>query len=979
MRKNVWRGLTATMAFFLIASIAGMSCLLQYKGSINSYFSMSPISEVSLNTGENIFVSEFGEFDEAGQKKLTEATIRQNILEAEEGSVLLRNERAALPLGAEEKSISVFGRASVDPVYRNHSAGNTPGKDAVTLKMALEEQGFEINPELWAAYEGCGVSRDLGTGNIGEAPASLYTPELCASWEDRYHDVALIFLTRESSEGSDLFISDADGISQLAFHQAERDMIELVTASKKFGKVIVLLNTPAPMELGWLAEYDIDACVWIGTPGREGFIGVVNLLTGKATPSGRLVDIYAANSLSAPAVIGSATETPTYVNSDKVNASLKDPAVNTNYYVIYQEGIYVGYKYYETRYEDCILNQGSAAGTAGSSGGTPWNYADEVVYPFGYGLSYTTFSQKLNGVKDLGDGTMEVSVTVKNTGTAEGKDTVQVYAQTPYGDYEKENLVEKSAVQIINYGKTSLLQPGQEETVNVTVDKYLLASYDYLKAKTYILSEGDYYLAIGSDSHDALNNILAAKGAQGLYGPDGEAAAGDAEKTYRWHEDFDPVTYSTSTTGYKVTNQFDDCNLNSYIDGAVTYLSRSNWEGTYPKGIVPVEATDSMIRILGGDLYTRPEGSPDASSIRQGVNRGISLLDMRGIPYNDVTWDTFLSQMTVEEMASQLIDGFGTKAVASVGKPAITTGDGIDSLDGKLPYGEKKSRPKCQTYTAQVVLASTWNKDLQLRRGQLMGEEAMFRKLICIFGIGGDLHRTPFGGRNFEYMSEDGTLAYQISTLIETGYQQKGVQGAIKHFSGNDQETRRQGVSTFFNEQAFRENNLRIFEGAVKVAGSHALMQGLHRLGCTYSPAHRGMNTEVLRNEWGFEGFAETDGTGGVKYQMNFADSLTAGTSVYCLDSTKASGPAIQAVIEENNDGYVLLALRRAVKDYFYAYINGSASNGLAKESTMEETQAPWESTVYMIVGILAFLTLICAAMLIWSKRKETTEKEVHA
>ena len=667
-----------------------------------------------------------------------------------------------------------------------------------------------------------------------------------------------------------------------------------------------------------------------------------------------------------------------YVNSEKVNASLKDPAVNTNYYVIYQEGIYVGYKYYETRYEDCVLGRGGAASAAGASGQAgEWNYASEVVYPFGYGLSYTTFSQALNGVKDQGDGTLTVSVTVKNTGDVAGKDTVQVYAQTPYGDYEKQNLVEKSAVQIINYGKTGLLEPGQEETLEIPVDKYLLCSYDYTKAKTYILSEGNYYLAIGADSHDALNNILAAKGAQGMFDQNGAAVAGNAAKVHTWQEAFDDQTYRTSTKGYEVTNQFENCDLNSYIEGAVTYLSRQDWENTFPKGIIPVEATDEMIRILSGDLYKRPEGSPDASSITQGVNRGITLLDMRGIPYDDITWETFLSQMTVEEMATQLIDGFGTKAVASVGKPAITTGDGIDSVDGKLPYGERKSRPKCQTYTSQTNLAATWNKDLQLRRGQLMGEESMFRKLICVFGIGGDLHRTPFGGRNFEYISEDGTLAYQVSTLIEAGYLEKGVQGAIKHFSGNDQETRRQGVSTFFNEQAFRENNLRVFEGAVKVSGSHALMQGLNRLGCTYSPAHRGMNTEVLRNEWGFQGFAETDGTGGVTYQMNFADSLTAGTSVYCLDSTKSSGPAIQKVIEQENDGYVLQALRRAVKDYFFAFINGSASNGLAAESSMSETRAPWENAVYGVVAGMAVLTLFCAIMfLISKKRSESGKKE---
>ena len=317
MKKPIWRGLTATMAFLLILSIATMACSLQYAGSINSYFGFSPASEITLsNDGENIFTSEFGGFDEEGQKKLVEATKQQNIREAEEGSVLLRNEGKALPLTEAERSITIFGRASVDPVYKNHSSGNTPTeKDAVTLKMALEEQGFKINETVWNAYAASGITRDINVGNIGEVPADFYTADIQASWDADYHDAALIFLTRECGEGNDLFISDAEGISELALHDSERAMVEMVTSSGKFGKVIAVLNTPTPMELGWLEEYGVDACLWIGTPGRDGFTGIVNLITGKANPSGRLVDIYAANSLSAPAVIGSATETPTYVVS----------------------------------------------------------------------------------------------------------------------------------------------------------------------------------------------------------------------------------------------------------------------------------------------------------------------------------------------------------------------------------------------------------------------------------------------------------------------------------------------------------------------------------------------------------------------------------------------------------------------------------------------------------------------------------------
>lgn len=967
---KLWRGLTATAAMLLVVAVCATSVSIQYAGIINGYLDISTyktvVNDGDGTSGEEYFTSEFGEMNEENQNVLISTTQNQTVTEMEEGAVLLRNVENALPLAENERSVTFFGRGCVDPVYRNSAAGSSTD-GAITLRQAFEAENFEINPALWNAYESSETSRDTNTGNIGEEQASFYTNDLKKSWEGDYQDAAFIYLTRFSGEGADFLMEDCDGVSQLSLHESERAMIEMVTSSEKFGKVIVLLNTPAPMDLGWLEEYDIDACMWIGTPGISGFTGVANLIVGKANPSGRLVDTYASDSLSAPATISSGSNTAQYLNVDKINDAVQDSDDAVDYLTVQPEGIYVGYKYYETRYEDSILGQGNATAAAGASNGSSaWNYADEMVFPFGYGMSYTMFEQTLDAVKDNGDGTMTATVTITNVGNAAGKSIVELYVQTPYGDYEKENKVEKSAIQLVQFGKTGILSPGEKETMELEVDKYLFASYDYTKAKTYILSEGTYYLAIGSDAHDALNNVLAAKNAEGMFDQDGNFVTGDSTKVFTWREAFDSESYGVSpSTGYTVTNQFDDCNLNYWVEDAVTYISRQNWKNTFPAGQISVEATDEMIAVLSGDTYEKPEDAPSAQSITQGVNKGIMLLDLRGADYDDPLWEEYLSQLTIEEMAEQLSDSKGTKAISIVNKPTTITGDGMDGIGDRLPFG---SKPNTNCYTAKVLLTSTWNKELYRRRGELMGEEALYRGVFATFNIGGDLHRTPFGGRNFEYMSEDSVMGYLAAIPEVEGMMSKGVIPAIKHFAGNDQETYRAGVSTFFNEQAFREGDLRVFEGAIRVGGTRGLMQGLHRIGMVYDPGHHGLNTEVLRNEWGFQGFAETDGTSGNTYRHHFEESLSAGTSVYCLDTSKLSTNAIIKAINENDDGHILSELRRAVKDYHFALVNSCGVNGLADNIQVIEITPWWQIVCYCIVGTFSVITLLCAAMFLKKK-----------
>ena len=344
-----------------------------------------------------------------------------------------------------------------------------------------------------------------------------------------------------------------------------------------------------------------------------------------------------------------------YVNSKATD--LSNDGINVDYYTICAEGIYVGYKYYETRYEDAVMGSGDASSSVGSSTGNGWNYADEVVYPFGYGLSYTDFTQTLKGVTFNADtDNYEVEVEVTNTGDVAGKSVVEVYAQTPYGDYEKQNSIEKSAVQVVGFEKTDTLEPGQSQTVTVECERYMLASYDAKGAKGYILSAGDYYLSVGDDSHDALNNILAAKG---YTTANGMTADGDAAKVYSWNQaEQDTTTYKMSRADdtVEVTNQFDNADLNYYgVD--FTYLSRSDWSGTYPASVVSIDATDEMIDDLNLDWYETPADAPAVSDFTQGADNGLKFIDMRLVEWNDdEQWDAFLDQLTVADMTALMPD-----------------------------------------------------------------------------------------------------------------------------------------------------------------------------------------------------------------------------------------------------------------------------------------------------------------------------------
>lgn len=982
----------------LVIGLLGQPLALANGSYINTALGTST-SKV-IDTGEPgdtmYYKSTFGDFaDPDAQAAAIAAAFRQNIEEMREGAALLQNLNEALPLASETK-VTVFGHGAVDPAYQGSSAGTKVNNDSlnvVTLKDALEAAGFSVNEKVWTALQGGSAARGVmtttpwGGASIQVTGSAAGTEENKAFYEALsdsfadYSDAAIVVFTREGSEGTDLIMNDVDDdgvtpMSCLALHQNEKDLLAL--ARENFSKVIVLLNSPYQMEVHEIQPF-ADAILMIGYPGHQGFTGVAEILRGEVNPSGKLADTYATNSLSAPAVVNSGTNTPQFANVDAVNAAI-DQDESAEYVSFQAEGIYIGYRYYETRYADSVMGQGNADDAAGAlEGASGWVYADEVQYPFGYGQSYTTFSQTLDKV-DVGDDDITVTATVTNTGSVAGKNVVQVYAQTPYGEYEKTNLVEKSAIQLAGFAKTGILEPGQSETVTVTVDKYLLASYDYVGAKGYILSEGDYYIAIGEDSHDALNNILAA---QGYKTADGMTADGNADQAFKFSNDFDAEKYRTNENGVIITNQFEDCDINYWVPEAGTYLSRSDWAGTFPVSQTVIEATDEMLEILDGEWYEKPENAPSYESVAAnfGKNSGLTLAAMKDVPLEDKeTWLQFIYQLQPEDLPNATAESFSCPPVGDL-SPAFAVGDGCDSVGGNYPIpttvnGEEVTIPTAR-YCSNVILTGTFNPDLYAGRGLMMGEDGLWSGFMINYNVGNDLHRTPFGGRNYEYMSECPTLNYLASIPQVEATEKTGSHAAPKHFVGNDQEFYRSGVLTFFNEQAFREGDLRAFEGGVRVAKAGGIMQSFERLGLKWTSASSALNTMVLRNEWDWHGAIDTDAApcfgeytdGG--YLNHAAEVLDAGTQEWCLDGVGGHGNWVLQKAKDTDDGHLLELLTEAAISWEYAISRSGIINGMSSTAKVVPVTPWWQTAITAVIYGSAILTLVSFLMLVVSKIKK--------
>ena len=959
-KSYLFRGLAALMAMLMMLCTSLTTLTLGNTTWINSNLNISDTVTVGGDDSEYVvyWENEYG-YDSTALIEVYNDSVDVATEITEEGLVLLKNDNDALPLSVGDR-ITIFGNASVNSsIYSTTCPDDNPYVDFVSA-MQTEFGEDNVNTALTDnVYPGLGTT---GTSSVVEADLdSILVYE--DTWTDDYNDAAVVVLARSGSEGNDLYqyatddyYEDGTSRRMLDLSTEEEALIEYLAEQKAagvFDKIVVVIASEFQMELDFLYEYDIDACVLAGNTGSYGCTAIAEVLSGEVNPSGKTVDTYAASSVSAPAVVNAGVEgTSTWVNADELNEyDTINGDENIDYYVIYSEGIYVGYKYYETRYEDTVMGTGNADGEAGTFTSTSgWNYEEEMVYTFGYGLSYTTFEQTLDSVEfDEENDVYVVTVTVTNTGDVAGKDVVEVYAQTPYGEYEIENLVEKASIQLVNYAKTDELEPGESQTLTIEVERYFLASYDSNGAETYILSAGDYYLAIGTDAHDALNNVLAAKG---YTTADGMTDDGDASKTYTWTlDEMDAETYSTSVyTDAEVTNAFDDADINYYGDYNYVYLTRNDWEGTWPES-TELEANEAIMEALSNYYYETPEDAPSVDDFTQGVDNGLTLVDMIGVDLDDELWEDFLDQLTIEELCNTMTDSKSVNTISELDIPGNTRAD-----DDKNAGGGSIQWP------SHPITARTWNTEMNTLRGYYEGVICLLIGKDEIWYGAGNLHRTPFGGRAEQYWSEDSIIDYYNGYYEAQAMQSVGVTMCVKHMCCNDQEYKRTGLSVFVTEQALRETYLRAFEGSF-AGGALGVMATTGRVGTTLGKNYYSLLTTVLRDEWGFQGHVTSDGYVNTGYYNNTLEELTAGMDYSCCDSAGANAARILAAIEAG-DGYILQCMRQAAKRNLYVMAQSASMNGLGSGATVIAIVPTWEMAVFVaniVIGVLFVFTVVMA------------------
>ena len=849
------KGIVPIAVLLTIGLVVNIACGIFYS-AITPFMTanLNPLltGQKQVTTGQSLTVEQAAEQSRAMAQELVQ-----------EGAVLLKDQNNALPL-AEGTAVNLFGYGSVDPIYGGSGSGASDTSSNIDLVTGLTNAGFTVNQELVDFYKKSGVSRAVQKGFEGsnftpaEVPAAQYTDALLQNAK-AFSDVAIVTFSRVGGEGGDLpqdmyaagYSKTDDGRHYLELTQDEEDLLALIKA-QGFGKVIVLINSSNAMELGFLEDDSIDAALWIGSLGSTGFNAVGEILSGKVNPSGRLSDTYAYDLTTAPAYWNAGDFTYSNLN---------------HHYVEYAEGIYVGYRFYETRYVD------NTTGVCDEA-----VYAKAVQYPFGYGLSYTTFEQSIADYK-TSDSAIEMTVEVKNTGSVAGKDVVQVYYTAPY----TVGGIEKSHVVLAGFAKTGLLQPGASEKVTVTFAPEDMASYDETGAKAYVLEAGTYQIKLMNNAHDVIDQ--------------------------REYEVPATITYSgdnaRSTDLVAATNEFEDV-----AQGQIQkYVSRADWEGA-----LPTTRTDG--KTASAETVAAKENTPvyennDSDQPITIADHGLTLEDMTGLDYDDPKWNDLLEQLSVEDMTNMISNGgWSTPEVASVGKPAT------NDLDGPAGINSLVSNLKGVSFPSEVIVGSSWNTDLAQRFGTAFGAEAAANHVVGLYAPGMNIHRTPFSGRNFEYYSEDGLLSGKMGAAMVQGVDSQGVYTYIKHFALNDQESNRLSISVWANEQSIREIYLKPFELSVKEGGTTAVMSSYSRLGNTWAGASKALLTDVLRNEWGFHGMVVTDSAMGNTSWMDINLALRAGGDMMlCLMGVKL----------DSSSNTAQQAMRRACHNILYTQANSIA------------------------------------------------------
>lgn len=1011
---NALRGTAGALAALMCVSVGTTGIAQSLKTYVNQALGTSSVRTIQDGDGSEDTTYFESEFSSVSELVAARDAINEQVVE--EGAVLLKNENDALPLAASPK-VTLLGMGSHQAMYDISSGAAAIANDEqiVTYETAFAERGMELNSTMIAFYESLkdtykpegpgGFGPTAGKGFIiGEVPMSEYGTQQIESLE-QYNDAAIVFIERNIGEGydipdtpvNDIFL-DGDGEHDgLQLQNTERELLEF--AKEHFDTVIVLLNSSNPIECGELqADEGIDAIMWTGAVGTRGSYGIADLLLGNENPSGGLVDTYATDNHSAPAAMNMGSFE--FANSDEIN----NPTYGS-YYIVEAEGVYIGYKYYETRYLDAVLGQGNATSSAGvyASEGQ-WNYADEVVYPFGYGLSYTTFEERITDSKLTEDG-LEVTVEVTNTGDVAGMDNVQLYLQAPYTDYDKQYLVEKPFT-FIGAGKTSELDPGASSTLVIQVDRELLASYDYMNAEDYLLEAGTYYIAVGDGAHDAVNNVLALMGATGMTDQEGNAVEGntDAAATFEVAE---TIYLYSDDENVDIENRFQDfCDLNSFQPGTVTYLSRQDWEGTYPKSYTGIVAEGvspngvDMLAELSGDTYVADTTQTVDFEYGNPNNTNYSVAMMIGNEdYNHEGWDLLLTQMSVEDYVALLLPMIdptqvGSDAGFGISFPGATGSEGPsgnavgfatqeDHEQTNTPYymtEEEEADPYLSTYNCssmhqQSMLAATFNPQLAYRMGEIFGEDTLWAHCTAM-EIGVNNHRTAYSGRNCEYYSECGNLSYIMAYQETAGIQSKGGYSMPKHYFGNDQETHRQGLATFANEAAMREIQMRASEGAFK-AGATKYMTSFSRYGVIQS-AYCKESYDVLYEEWGVTAAVNLTDMA-FNNLMYGARSVVAGTNTFCSfsydpDSSMSYYGILDAEHVES-DPALLAAARESAKMQLYIWANSNDANGYSSSVRFESVTTWWEMALVAVDVVLGVGALACGVLYLVKRGKREEVK----
>lgn len=899
------RGLAALMTCLMVLSIVGTGVANTYRGALDD----------TLGTESYVTIND----DSAARFKTDYATIEDMaaaardiaIREGEEGTVVMKNDNGVLPLKA-NTNVALFGLAAYN-VY-GPKGGNA---DAASLADALAGAGLNVNETLkdyyltniinmhtemranrWTGkevptmvYDHMYVSApgDWTTYQIAEVPpAEFETLGVPANWKEAIakDSIGICVFARGAGEGNTYkpgsalnYAGEATGEDPLKLSADELAVVEAAKAT--CSKVIVLLNTGNNMMIADIAEggsHEVDGICYIGCPNDYQTIGIANVLTGKVNATGALASAFVRDHQSIPAVqnvggdyfadyeIVCRNDDPRYPGKEIGNIGTGSfggaDTYNGGMYIVEAEGIYVGYKYYETRYFDAVMGQGNANSAAGATQGSAWNYSDEMLYTFGHGLSYLDYTQTIKSVTvDRSvNGNITAVVEVKNNSNQDGKFLTQLYVQQPYTDYDRTNLVEKSAVMFLNSAKVDVAA-GKSKEVTITIPTKYLASYDANNAKTYILDAGDYYFTAAAGAHEAVNNILAA---QGKTTADGMDAAGK-NAVVSWKLDqLDNTTFAIANNT-TVTNVADDADLNYWLPGTVTYLTRQDWN-TFPINynklnlkIADSPKKDQWIAEMRGETYTISDTGAAAEAVPgpKFTASEIGAEQLNNI--NDPYWDKLVHAITIDEAVGAVIHG-GSRSdtLTNIDNPVVIQNEGPTGISAGYT-DEATGKTYKFNVNSQTLLGCSFNPELAYQWGLVEGNSCLWVERYDLWGSGLTLNRTPYNGRNYEYISEDPMLTNVIGREVIQGCSDKGIINGPKHMGFNDQEHNRAGISAYMTEQKFRETDLRGFEGALSDAFGMGVMIAFNRIGATNASHHVGMIQKIVRGEWGFKGLISTD------------------------------------------------------------------------------------------------------------------------